>query len=198
MNSRVILYLCTIFAVGLAVGTGIVLANHPWICSGSTAYHWSSTTVGYASPVEERAGGRAIGRNRQDYVNAFNGSVSVWHTGTAMNLVSGTQLRLYYDTYGRNGWLGLATIYPSGCIITRATSKANDSYLRDTSRYSQTNVDHVTCQEVGHTFGLDHNRTETNTCMNDTILTAGNKINQHDKDQLASIYAGLRSAQGGD
>jgi predicted Zn-dependent protease len=158
------------------------------------AYHWASRTVGYANPVEENANGNVV-RNEQDYKNAFNGSVSssVWDSpNTVINLTGGTQLRLFYDAYGINGWLGLATI--SGirnCVIGSASSKLNDSYLRDTTRYSQTAVDHVACQEVGHTFGLDHNRQAPDTCMNDTLLTAGNRINQHDKDQLASIYANI-------
>jgi predicted Zn-dependent protease len=178
------------FGIGLALGSSLVLANHAWICTGSTAYHWASRTVYHAAPVEEKPAGRAIGRNPQSYINAFNGAITVWD-GTVINLASGSNLKLYYDTYGNNGWLGLGTIYVSGCVITRATSKLNDSYLRNTSRYSQTNVNHVACQEVGHTFGLDHNRSATNTCMNDQVLTAGNQINQHDKDQLASIYANI-------
>lgn len=176
-----------VFMLGLVLGTGLVLANHPWICSGSTAYHWPSRTVRYAAPVEEKAGGQALGRSASSYTSAYSGSIRVWD-GTVMSLVSGTDLRLYYDTYGFTGWLGLATIFPNNCVISRATSKLNDSYLRSTSRYSQTNIDHVACQEVGHTFGLDHNRSASNTCMNDTILSAGNQINQHDKDVLLSIY----------
>lgn len=187
MNRKQVLSVALMFVLGLTLGSGLVLADHSWICSGSTAYHWASTTVGYAGAVEERSGGKALGRSPSSYVNAFNGSVAVWNP-TIIDLISGTSLRLYYDTYGRIGWLGLATIYPSGCVITRATSKLNDSYLRDTSRYSQTSVDHVACQEVGHTFGLDHNRTDTDTCMNDTILTAGNRINAHDSAQLNLIY----------
>lgn len=101
---------------------------------------------------------------------------------------SGTgDLELFYDTYGNNGWLGLATIVPSNCVIQSATAQLNDSYLGNGS-YSQTAVDHVACQEVGHTFGLDHNRSANDTCMNDQILSAGNQINQHDRDTLFCIY----------
>jgi len=64
------------------------------------------------------------------------------------------------------------------------------------------------CQEVGHTFGLDHqdeNRTNTNlgTCMdytNDPSGTLGTNgtlsnvhPNQHDYDQLVTIYSHLDS-----
>ena len=174
------------FVLGLLAGTGYVAANHPWLCTGSIAYHWASTTVGHGNPVEEKTKGKSIKREAA-YISAFNGALNVW-SGTTMNLVSGNDLELFYDTYGRRGWLGLATISPSNCVIQGASSKLNATYLDDSSRYSQTAIDHVACQEVGHTFGLDHNRSDNNTCMNDTVLTAGNQINQHDRDQLNLIY----------
>ncbi len=186
MNRKKILPVALMFTIGLTLGSGLTLANHIWRCRGKTAYHWSSPTVRYANAVEE-TNNNSVVRNTQNYTSAFGGSVGVWNT-TIIDLVAGTDLRLYYDSYGTNGWLGLATIYINGCQIYRATSKLNDSYLRNTSKYSQLNVDHVACQEVGHTFGLDHNHNATDTCMNDWILTAGNKINQHDRDQLDAIY----------
>jgi len=45
----------------------------------------------------------------------------------------------------------------------------------------------VACQEIGHLFGLEHNRGETNTCMNDSILTAP-QPNAHDQSLINSIY----------
>src|SRR5262249_58487155 len=52
MKGKRILPVMAMFAFGLVLGTGVVLANHPWICSGSTAYHWSSRTVNYPAPTE--------------------------------------------------------------------------------------------------------------------------------------------------
>lgn len=186
---RKIFPVATVFVLGLGAGA-LILANHGWRCIGTVYYHWASHTVAYANPVEETADNNVV-RNPANYTSAFGGAVGVWDTRTVITLGSGTDLRLYYDSYGATGWLGLATIFPSNCIIGRATSKLNDNYLRNTSRYSQTAIDHVACQEVGHTFGLGHNKKDANTCMNDKILTAGNQINQHDIDLLASIYAGL-------
>jgi uncharacterized protein DUF4953 len=181
------LQVAVMFALGLAAGAGYVLASHPWICSGSTAFHWGRRTVGVTSPTANTT----VVRSASSYTSAFNGSRTLWD-GTVINLVSGTQLRLNYGAYGTTGWLGLASLTSvSGCTINSARSQLNDTYLRDTSRYSQTAVNHVSCQEVGHTFGLNHNRNSSTTCMNDTILTAGNQINQHDRDQLASIYASI-------
>jgi hypothetical protein len=176
------------FIVGLIIGTGVVLANHPWICSGSTAYHFSPRTIGYASAVSQTT----VVRAASSYTSAYSGSISLWN-GTVLNLVtsSSPKLRLFYGAYGQNGWLGLASLsgVGSGCHVTSARAQINDTYMRDTARYSQTAVNHVTCQEVGHTFGLNHNRTSSTTCMNDSILTAGNQINQHDRDLLNSIYS---------
>lgn len=176
------------FMFGLMVGTGAVLANHPWICSGTTAYHYSPRTVGYASAVAQSS----VVRSASSYTSAFSGSVSLWN-GTIINLVTSStpKLRLFYGAYGNTGWLGLASLtsVDASCHIGSANSKLNDTFLRDAARYSQTAVNHVSCQEVGHTFGLNHNRTQSDTCMNDSILTAGNQINQHDRDQLSSIYA---------
>ncbi len=91
MKGKRILPVMAMFAFGLVLGTGIVLANHPWICSGSTAYHFGSRTVRYAAPVEENASGD-ISRT-QAYVNAFNGAINVWQP-TVMNLVQGGTVRL--------------------------------------------------------------------------------------------------------
>lgn len=61
------------------------------------------------------------------------------------------------STYGNNGWLGIASIsVTGGTHITQGTVKLNDTYF-NTARYNTPawrNL--VTCQEVGHTFGLDH------------------------------------------
>src|SRR5213593_2466381 len=62
-------------------------------------------------------------------------------------------------------------------------------------------MQHVICQEIGHTFGLDHqdeSGISLNTCMDyyhntsasDTKSTHPNK---HDYDELATIYAHLDS-----
>ncbi|HEX4954224.1 MAG TPA: zinc-dependent metalloprotease [Thermoanaerobaculia bacterium] len=186
MTARRLLPLAIAFLVGSSLGTGYVYANHPWICSGTTAYHYTPRTVGYNGPSAETS----VSRPASAYTGAYTRSINIWNP-TVINLTSGgTKLQLRYGAYGTNGWLGLATISGiSSCHIGLGKSQLNDTYLRNTGTYSQTAVDHVACQEVGHTFGLNHNRTSSTTCMNDTILTAGAQINQHDRDLLSSIYA---------
>jgi hypothetical protein len=107
-------------------------------------------------------------------------------------------------TYGNNGWLGLASIYiTGGTHITQGMAKVNDTYF-NTSTYNNPNERlHVMCQEVAHTFGLDHqstNGSSQNSCMDyfsNTGANAGStlstKPNAHDFDELNIIYAHLDS-----
>jgi len=102
-------------------------------------------------------------------------------------------------TYGNNGWLGVAQIWANGDHITQGTVKLNDTYF-NTPTYNTTawrNL--VSCQEVGHTFGLDHqdevfDNPNLNTCMDYTNNPGSNQHpNAHDYEQLELIYAHLDS-----
>jgi hypothetical protein len=108
--------------------------------------------------------------------------------------------------YGNNGWLGLASInLASGTNhITQGSAKMNDTYF-NTSTYNNPNErQHVMCQEVAHTFGLDHQSTDgssLDTCMDyfsNTGANAGStlstKPNAHDFSELGTIYAHLDSS----
>jgi hypothetical protein len=59
------------------------------------------------------------------------------------------------------------------------------------------------CQEIGHTFGLDHqdeifDNPNLNTCMDYTNSPDSNQHpNQHDYDQLETIYGHLDGGGGG-
>src|SRR5215212_4409025 len=107
--------------------------------------------------------------------------------------------------YGKNGWLGLAQIWVGRrSHITAGTTKVNDTYFNTAKYNTPAWRQMVMCQEVGHTFGLDHqdeNHTNTNlgTCMdytNDpsgTLGTNGTLSNEHpnqgDYDELLCVYA---------
>lgn len=102
-------------------------------------------------------------------------------------------------TYGSNGWLGVASIWASGSHITQGTVKLNDSYFNTPSYNSPAWRNLVMCQEVGHTLGLDHQdenfgNAPLGTCMDYSNDPNPNQHpNQHDYDQLESIYAHLDS-----
>lgn len=101
--------------------------------------------------------------------------------------------------YGKNGWLGIAQIWVNGDHITQGVTKFNDTYF-NTAKYNTSawrNL--VMCQEVGHTFGLDHqdeifDNIPLGSCMDYSAdPTLNQHPNAHDYEQLALIYAHLDS-----
>lgn len=164
--------------LGLVAGTA-VRAGHLWYCSGSTAYHYPWLEIWYQNNASDS--GRA-------YRSIYESEMREWDNKTCLSLVptSNPDLTLNAAYYGGTGWLGLASLDSvSSCHVYRASAYLNRSYLE--SGYSDTNIAHVACQEIAHTFGLQHNRSSNTTCMNDTILTAPYG-NQHDVDVIRSIY----------
>jgi hypothetical protein len=96
------------------------------------------------------------------------------------------------NSYGQNQWLGIAQVWVSGSHITQGVVKMNDTYF-NLSRYnSSVWRNHVMCQEVGHTFGLDHQDESglaLGTCMDyATDPTGSQHPNAHDYAQLEAIY----------
>jgi hypothetical protein len=101
--------------------------------------------------------------------------------------------------YGNNGWLGVATIWASGSHITQATVKLNDTYYVTAKYNTPAWRQSVLCQEVGHTYGLDHqdeSGADLDTCM-DYSVTPNIHPDQHDYNQLARIYQHTDSSTGG-
>lgn len=177
-------------------------ASHSW-----GGYHWARTSNPFTLKV--------VDSNTAEWQSYFNTSNSDWSSSSVLNLASepgnessNARKRCVMITgkihscnaaYGNNGWLGLASINITGGVhITQGSSKMNDSYF-STSTYNNPNERlHVMCQEIGHTFGLDHQSTDgssQNSCMDyfsNTGANAGSTLsthpNTHDYDMLASIY----------
>ena len=110
-------------------------------------------------------------------------------------------------SYGFTGWLGIAQISISGSHITAGTTKINDSYFNTSTYNTPAWRRLVMCQEVGHTFGLDHqdeafDNPNLGTCMDYTNDPDGSLLHQlsnehpnaHDYEELASIYAHVDSS----
>jgi len=99
--------------------------------------------------------------------------------------------------YGNNGWLGIASVWISGTHITQGTVKLNDTYFNTAKYNTYAWRQLVACQEIGHTFGLDHQDEEfenpnLNTCMDYTSdPTSNQKPNEHDFEELALMYEHL-------
>jgi hypothetical protein len=194
---KFVLFGVIVVAVAAAVGTAN--ASHSW---GS--YHWART----ASSFTLKIGDNLSGTWDPILVTASAG----WSTSTVLDttIVPGSadprkcrpkagQVEVCNASYGRNGWLGIASIWASGSHITQGTVKLNDSYFNSAPYNTTPWRNLVACQEVGHTFGLAHqdeNFTNANlgTCMDYTNDPSTNQQpNQHDYDQLATIYSHLDS-----
>ncbi len=185
----------------LAAMVGVSSASHSW-----GGYHWART----ANPFTLKVGNNVS----SNWTTQFNTALADWSSSSVMNLtsvggtagrnckmVAGT-VQVCNRTYGNNGWLGLASInITGGTHITQGTAKMNDTYF-NTSTYNNPNEKlHVMCQEVGHTFGLDHQSTSgasLNTCMDYFSNTGANANstlsthpNTHDYNELVTIYSHL-------
>jgi len=190
----------------VVVFAGALSASHSW-----GGYHWARTT----NPIHLKLGDNMTS---PDWKAHLAQTSSDWNSGNSAvmtmivagqsnkrcSMVAGTT-QVCNGSYGRNGWLGLASInIIDGTHITQGSAKMNDTYF-NTATYNNTNErEHVMCQEVAHTFGLDHQSTDgssQNSCMDYFSNTGGNatstlstRPNQHDFDELNIIYAHLDSS----
>lgn len=184
-------------------------ASHSW-----GGYHWART----ANPFTLKLGDNLTTADWKSHLaqtsQDWNTNITSFPTVIQTAVVGGTSNRNCRMTagttqvcnarYGNNGWLGLATInITGGTHITQGSAKVNDTYF-DTSFYNNPNErEHVMCQEVAHTFGLDHQSTSgasLDTCMDyfsNTGANAGStlstKPNAHDFEELSIIYQHLDS-----
>jgi predicted Zn-dependent protease len=169
-----------LLALAITTGVGTAFASHRWGC-----WRYADGNIFFFN------GGTG------DYFNIYNEEAFTdpdsWNNYTDINLISvssaGTtdHINAFNGFYGTTGWLGLAEIRSySGCTIFNGRTRLNQSYL-DNGSYTRNNKKHVACQEIGHLLGINHNRSSTTTCMNDTILTAP-QPNTHDRDLVNSIY----------
>ena len=100
--------------------------------------------------------------------------------------------------YGRTGWLGIAQIWLADGHISQGVTKLNDTYFNMATYNTVSWRQLVTCQEIGHDYGLGHQDEDSNTdlttsCMDYTNRPEGNEYpDQHDYDQLMTIYNGTR------
>ena len=82
-------------------------------------------------------------------------AVSDWNNQTILNLSSvssGEETYVFNANSGNTGWGGIARILSySGCTILRASAQLNTYYS-----WTANAARGVHCQEIGHTFGLDH------------------------------------------
>jgi hypothetical protein len=184
-------------ALGLAGPATPAEASHEW-----NGYHWARTdealTLRIGDNVSEAWDGylatTSADWSRSDVLDTRVVPGATWPRGCRPT--SG-RVEVCSARYGDNGWLGIARIWVDGRHITRGVVRLNDTYFQ-TSRYNRPAWRAlVSCQEVGHTLGLEHQDEDpTNpnldTCMDYTNRPFSNQHpNQHDYDQLSEIYEHL-------
>lgn len=187
---------------GVAVLFTAAYASHSW---GN--YHWART----ANPFTLK-----LGDNVTSAWDSYLATASSdWSASSVLNtmiVAGGTRPKNCRPTsgrvevcnanYGNNGWLGLAQIWASGSHITQGVAKMNDTYFATATYNTPAWRRLVVCQEVAHTFGLDHQdenfgNGNLGTCMDYTSDPDGPPSNEHpnshDYNQLEIIYAHLDS-----
>jgi hypothetical protein len=189
-----------LISLALAAGALVALAAAPASASHSWGgYHWSRT----ANPFTVTLGSNLTG-SWTVFLSPVSDDWSALPTVLDTNVVTGAgkkrcgavggRVEVCNDAYGYNGWLGIATVWTSGGHIVQGTVKMNDSYYAhptyDTPEWRRS----VLCQEIGHTFGLDHQSEDPNvnedTCM-DYYQVPNISPDAHDYEQLGLIYAHL-------
>ncbi len=182
---------------------GAVTANHSW-----GGYHWARTSNPFTLKL-----GDNVSSTWDSYLATTS---SDWSKSTVLDTAvvpGGAKPRNCRPTagrdeicnasYGNTGWLGVAQIWLTrGTHITQGTVKVNDTYFNTPQYNTSAWRNLVMCQEVGHTFGLDHqdtnfDNTNLGTCMDYTSNPLGppdnEHPNKHDYDELVTIYSHLDS-----
>jgi hypothetical protein len=198
---RLLLYVMVTFTLAsllaFAAFSSAASANHSW-----GGYHWAREQNPFTLKLGDNVTSTwdsHLATASSDWSKSSVLDTTIVAGGTSPKPCKATSGRVEVcnATYGNNGWLGLAQIWLSGKHITQGVTKMNDTYF-NSAKYNTTawrNL--VMCQEVGHTFGLDHqdenfNNKNLGTCMDYTNNPSTNQHpNQHDYDELEIIYEHL-------
>jgi uncharacterized membrane protein YgcG len=185
----------------LALASTPVSAHHWW-----GGYYWATSAGVVDVPVVDNTTAQ-WNAHVQEAVLDWNTSDVVsaslqYGNNSSCSFVTGT-IQVCNDDYDANGWLGLASIAISSGRIVAGTTKLNDNYFNRDAYNNYTWRQLVTCQEIGHDYGLAHQNEnfatdETTSCMEYTSRPADNEHPDfHDYEQLLIIYGGGGSGDGG-
>jgi hypothetical protein len=184
--------LASVLLVGLP---SIVAASHSW-----GGYHWARTSNPFTLQLDDNVSSAWDGylaKASSDWTKS-----SVLHTKVAIGTSNPRKCRATLGRvevcnagYGNTGWLGVAQIWiTGGTHIVQGTVKVNDTYFNTSTYNTPAWRQMVMCQEIGHTFGLDHQDTtfgnaNLGTCMDYTNDPSTNQQpNTGDYDELLCIY----------
>jgi hypothetical protein len=196
----------------VALAAPSAFANHSW-----NGYHWARTANPFTLKLYDN-----VASNWESYLSV---AVGDWNKSTVLDYsvrwqqpLSSTRkcssatgvVEVCNNTYGQNGWLGIAGISVSGSHITKGYTKLNDTYFNMAQYNTPPWHQLVVCQEIAHDFGLAHqdetfNNANLGSCMdytNDPDGGAGGAVsndpsnehpNQHDYDEIQTIYSHVDS-----
>jgi hypothetical protein len=201
-NMRKVLLSLTVISLVSAAFAPPASADHAW-----GGYHWGRTSNPFTISLGDNVSSawdpyltEAAGDwSANDQGNPLNAIVVSGATTSRKCKPSAGRVEVCADRYGRNGWLGLAQIWVSSQgHITQGVTKMNDTYYNTQTYDTPFWRGAVMCQEIGHTFGLDHqdeSGADFRTCMDyaDNPDEDNTHPNAHDYEQLASIYSHLDS-----
>lgn len=199
-NSLVRMLLSGVFVA--VVFAAAPLADHSW---GN--YHWARTSNPFTLKTGDNVGAQwdaYLDRAILDWNQAAELDLTEVAGGTNPKNCRATagRIEVCNSRYGQNGWLGIAQIWASGSHITQAVTKLNDTYFNTATYNTPAWRQMVTCQEIAHDFGLDHqdetfNNPNLGSCMDYTSDPDGPPSNEHpnahDFEQISTIYAHLDS-----
>lgn len=199
------LLISILLGLSSAILPAISHAGHSW-----GGYHWARTTNPFTLKLGDNLTSAdwksRLAKASQDWnspqifltTSPLITAVVAGQSNRRCSMVRGTT-QVCNGSYGNNGWLGLATINISGPHITQGSAKLNDTYFNTATYNTPNERQHVMCQEIAHTYGLDHQSTDgssQNTCMDyffnigaNATSTLSTTPNLHDFDQLNIIYA---------
>jgi hypothetical protein len=196
---RRVLLVLAITAVASGAMASAAAANHSW-----NGYHWARQSNPFTLKVGDNvssAWDSYLATASRDWSadtggNPLNLAVTAGRTTGKRCRATVGRVEVCNAAYGNRGWLGLATISVSGKHITQGTAKMNDTYYSTPKYNTPFWRGAVMCQEVGHTFGLDHqdeSGEDFHTCMDYAINPDADNThpNRHDYEELALIYAHL-------
>jgi hypothetical protein len=178
---------------------GSASADHSW-----GGYHWARTTPTFALKLGDNVSGLwdgmlATASTDWSKSSVLDTTIVAGRTRPKTCRPTSGRVEVCSANYGNTGWLGLAQIWITGGEhIVQGIVKNNNSYF-GSSTYAYNNtaeMQHVICQEIGHTFGLDHQSTDgtsLDTCMDYYHNTSASDTksthpNAGDYDELQCIY----------
>jgi hypothetical protein len=171
------------------------IESHSW-----GGYHWGRTANPFTVTLRDSVTSQwdsYLATTSSDWSKSTVLDTTVVQSGKKPRPCKATegQVEICNTTYGNNGWLGIAQIWLSGGHIAQGVVKLNDTYFNTSSYNTPAWRNVVMCQEVGHTFGLDHQDEDFNnpplgTCMDYSADPTQNQHpNAHDYEELQIIYS---------